>query len=497
MSSGWARALSNSPAEKLNPMTDETLLLRLRAETLRANLKRLKDHLAIPERVADLDDLETLTEQVRKFISAAEKARDAIHDKIDRGEPIKWNELMNSDPETPDSRTVRETLAALRGKLDEARNQVYSLRESIQDKRRKCFQLRETTPGKEIVNDLGKCTGPSITELERIQTLGPTANLTAEWTKLMGEVNKTDPIFADYMEVLGAAALRDTGFDERISLFADDLLLSTGGKLLALPMRRQALVTTVKKIIRVTFPDWTVWALPSSALEFWNVVGHDQVQSTLEANLRALNPEEQGLIREEHHACLGDAYATYTMGPAYAYYAVGLTLAPESQEHQYRVLGILAMLEQMDRDESEVATRYLDVRQQLLAAWNAARIQLNQPPLNFNMDGSEGDGDADSPAAGIRFLVRSLWKTLQSETTTKFSKEIWTETQPWIQFLLEDKAADINVPNGAELRHLLNAAWLARVDRGRNLSSDLDSAVKTLQRKIEKLHETRAGAKGR
>jgi hypothetical protein len=478
-------------------MTDETLLLRLRAETLRANLKRLKDHLAIPQRMADLDKLEERSEQVRKSINIAEKSMNAIRDKIDRGEEITWNEVMNQDAETPDTKTVGQTFEALRSKWDEARNQIYALRESIQDQRKKCFQLRATNPGKEIIDDLGKCTGPSIAELQRIQTLEPKANLAAEWTKYMGEVTKTDPIFTDYMEVLGAAALRDTGFDERISLFADELLRSTGGKLLALPMRRQAKIETVKKIIRVTFPDWTVWALPSSALEFWNVVGRSQVQSTLEANLRSLTQEERGLIRGEHDECMGDAYATYTMGPAYAYYAIGLILEPELQEHQCRVLGILAMLEQMDREESAVGTRYLDVRRQLITAWNAARMQFGQPPLNFDVEGSENGEASDPQTRGIRFLIRSLWRTLQSETTAKFSEEIWKETEPWVKLLLNDQASDIVVPNGAELRHLLNAAWLARVHRDRNLSSDLDAAVKKLQDKIEERRETRAAGKGR
>jgi len=40
------------------------------------------------------------------------------------------------------------------------------------------------------------------------------------------------------------------------------------------------------------------------------------------------------------------------------------------------------------------------------------------------------------------------------------------------------QSRQINVPNGAELRHLLNAAWLARTDPQRNLKIGLERGRK-------------------
>ncbi len=470
-------------------MTDESLLLRLRAETLQANLIRLKDHLATPERMEDLKKLGEMAEAARKSIGTAERARGAVREKIDRGEPISWEEKMDLGDQIEPGvlKTVARTFEEMRGDLDQARTSLLSLLRAIEQMKTKCFRVTETPVGAEIVEGLRASTKPLIAELGNIQALGnnPKA-LSSGWETLRKmAASETEPIFTDYMELLGGAALRDTGFDEKISYFADELLRSTGGKLLALPMRRQALVRTFKQIIRVNFPDWTVWALPSAALEFWNVVGRQKVEGTLEANLRNLPAEEQATIQLEHRQCLGDAYATYTMGPAYAYYAVGLLLALDSEQDQCRVRAILAMLDQMEKEESAVGARYIDVRRQLLGAWNAARGQFGQQTLNLDVDKADEADTTDPDGTGVRALVRSFWKTLEFETSAKFGAAIWTDSQPWAPLLLEDKADQINVPNGVELRHLLNAAWLARVSPDRNLRLDLNSAVKRLQDKVK------------
>src|SRR5882724_352095 len=471
-------------------MTDESLLLRLRAETLQANLTRLRDHLAIPDRMQDLQRLAATAEEALKSIRTTERARATLRDKIDRKEPIGWKEKIDLDETSPEAKTVDNTFDDMQHDLNKARTNLLTLQDTIGQMTAKCFRVTQISVGKDIIDGLRTRTQPLIAEFGNIRTLGNNPkDLASGWETLRKKTALTEPILTDYMELLGGAALRDTGFDEKISYFADELLRSTGGKLLALPMRRQELVTTIKQIIRVTFPDWTVWALPSAALEFWNVVGGQRVEETLEAYLGNLPAQERILIQPLHKMCLGDAYATYTMGPAYAYYAVGLVLAVDSEEDHYRVRAILAMLEQME--ESPVGTLYLDVRRQLLGAWNAARVQFGRPLLDLNVGNPANANNSDPDGRGVRVLISGFWKTLELETSAKFGAAIWTESQPWAKLLLEDKADQINVPNGAELRHLLNAAWLARTDPQRNLKLDLNAAVKTLQNKLKERQEAK------
>jgi hypothetical protein len=473
-------------------MTDKSLLLRLRAETLQMNLSRLKDHLATPDRMDDLKKLATTAELVRKSIGMADRARASLREKFGGGEKVAWDERLDLEERDSgaETKTVAGTFEDLRRDLDQSRDKLELLQKAIGQMKVKCFLVAENPVGSEIVDGLRDRTKPLIAELGSMQTSEEDTKLLApRWTILSNRAAAAEPIFTDYMELLGGAALRDTGFDEKISYFADELLKATGGRLLALPVRREALLKTFKQVVRVTFPDWTVWALPSSALELWNVVLHQKVGTTLEASLRTLPIEEQNSIKPEHIQCLGDAYATYTMGPAYSYYAVGLVLALNSEQDQCRLRAILTMLEQME--ESPLGTRYMDVRRQLLTAWNAARDQAGQPALNLDVDNAEEADRSDPEGMGVRALVRRFWKTLELETSSKFNAAIWNESTPWVNLLLADKADQIIVPNGVELRHLLNAAWLARVHPDRNSNLDLNAAVKKLQDKVKERREKR------
>jgi hypothetical protein len=447
-------------------MTEETMLVSLRAETLRANLSRLQEHLkSDPERFGDLKGLEDSINIGRRHVSALR------HSQLDLEDGIK---------------PQKEVFRTMNQQLDLAMDTIDAQLDTIEWMKKACFRVRTTPVGEDIQQALNTCTAPLVTELGALDR--ESADLSESWKDLRESHDpKAQQIFTDYVELLGGAALRDTGFDEGIGTLADKLL-SGGGRLLALPTRRQALVKTFERIIRVNFPDWTIWTLPSVALEFWNVVGCQNLNSTVEAGLRTLSSAEQTSIREEHKACLGDAYATYTMGPAYAYYAVGLLLDPGSDQGHYRARAIVAMLETMDRNESLAAPPYIEVRRRLLAAWNAARKQLGQPPVALDANGSAEVADPDADGTGIRTLVRSFWNTLHMTTSGPFGVAMWNQIRGWVQLLLADKAADIVVSDGegVELRHLLNAAWQARVDPERDPARDLNAAVKTLQDKFKK-----------
>jgi len=118
-------------------------------------------------------------------------------------------------------------------------------------------------------------------------------------------------------------------------------------------------------------------------------------------------------------------------------------------------------------------------------------ISSAQPQLNLRTD-DPGDADSTDPdGAGMRLLISRFWKTLESETSAKFGEAIWNESEPWVSDLLDDKADQINVPAGVELRHVLNAAWLARSDPKRDPKKNLNAAVAILQSKVSERQEKR------
>src|SRR5262249_7748888 len=139
--------------------------------------------------------------------------------------------------------------------------------------------------GKSILRELSKKAEPWISMLDDIEAgleKATTERLTERWKTFFTQANQiNEAMFAQYIEFIGGLALRDAGFDEGISRLANELLRGCCTRnpeaLLAIPTRQSAVAMTMTRIIRVTFPDWTIWALPSTALEFWHVVAKQEL----------------------------------------------------------------------------------------------------------------------------------------------------------------------------------------------------------------------------
>ena len=84
-------------------------------------------------------------------------------------------------------------------------------------------------------------------------------------------------------ELLGGVALRDTRLDDGICVLADELVtnyrVDNRGPtpILTIPARHKTTAMTLAKTVCVGFPEWTIWALPLTAHEFWYAVGRDVI----------------------------------------------------------------------------------------------------------------------------------------------------------------------------------------------------------------------------
>src|SRR5262249_23195233 len=144
---------------------------------------------------------------------------------------------------------------------------------------------------------------------------------------------------------------------------------------LALPAtRHDAVAKTLARIVRVGFPQWTIWALPFTAHAFWHVIARHDFQKVLE--------QDDEPIPERFQTCLGDAFATFTMGPAYAYAAFYLLLSPLDADasknpsgvgDDTRAQAILEMLKWMSDTDADIG--YGDVTKNLRSMWKTALAQ--------------------------------------------------------------------------------------------------------------------------
>ena len=132
-------------------------------------------------------------------------------------------------------------------------------------------------------------------------------------------------LFADYVDLLSGMVLRDTHLDDEVCAITDDFLADLASPRLVLPGRRSELPTVFKDLVKIGFPEWTIWDVPLAAHHTgtWKAV----LTLPTQPKLRELLPDRSDEVRQ----CLfADIYATRVAGPAYACAMLLLHLDPAS-----------------------------------------------------------------------------------------------------------------------------------------------------------------------
>jgi hypothetical protein len=282
------------------------------------------------------------------------------------------------------------------------------------------------------------------------------------------------------------------------------------------------LMMTGKSVFRFRFPEWTLWALPFAAHEVWHIALGEELIASLKGDIESANRPTTLLDGENTQSCLADAFATYTLGPAYAYAAIALLLDPARPADETRVCAILRALRDDAASDDEGPTEsYAMIANELRRAWDAARRQAwaSFPPV------AEQDADllaalvseelhgkqsrlfsavmdevrkkwyakqhhverqfAPAPTADIEWLVSVLRKALRRKAYPSFTIDQWHPLLGWLDgYHKLGWATAPELPDELDLRHLLNAAWLARVDRRRPIDRDITDDMMELAKKI-------------
>ena len=286
------------------------------------------------------------------------------------------------------------------------------------------------------------------------------------WLELGGSTFAQDkPIFAEYVDFLRGVALRDMGLDAGICQVADELIRrfrlvpNTNWESFTILARDQAVDKTLASIIRLPFPEWTVWALPLVAHEFGHLVSHSaDIHPFITARVA---PEWPAVAL---HGCLADAFATYAMGPSYALALILMRLNPlhafqdgdDHAAHAKRAFVVLTMLDWMSR-KSNLAP-YDAIIQKLSAEWEAALRQ-----------GSPDNALSAAQQTSLTGLVHFLGSFLDGHATVDYAITAWNSIAEWPALLAQKPAANqkpgdnIGITPDHELRDILNAAWYSRL----------------------------------
>ncbi|HXD33054.1 MAG TPA: hypothetical protein VN643_18175 [Pyrinomonadaceae bacterium] len=298
------------------------LVLKIRLESLITNLdqvRRLAD--SVTTREQETQELGYVLEQAGKMIEnlgTNVSVAQAFGIGSTEESPTKFKEY---------SEKVFSIIEELKSQMDDAKKLLDSIKDRL-------VPLGETL-GTTLQNDLKVKTGDwlrglNITRDRLNEALEGNGQQLLEnaWKEV--SVEKNQLIFSDYVDFLSGLALRDKGWDNSICQIADELISSCGNLLqsrmweaLTIPSSHGAV--TLASIIRMGFPEWNLWGLPLAAHELGLVAV--EVDNKLGAYL-ADQAGDDIQLRRQIQVCLADAFATCTMGPAYACAALLLRFDP-------------------------------------------------------------------------------------------------------------------------------------------------------------------------
>ncbi|HTG17446.1 MAG TPA: hypothetical protein VK747_19510 [Blastocatellia bacterium] len=290
---------------------------------------------------------------------------------------------------------------------------------------------------------------------------------------------------------------------------------------------REAIKKSLGRIIRLRLQEWTIWTLPCTAHEYGHViedevtalksfVGEEAIlwvkddlkaqqprdgagdQQAAEAALKLVEAAKNATVLAEQaklfenaggdqltaqfvnqalqlagkYEChiqelIADAFATYTMGPAYAYAAVLLRLNPadatgtnDEPGDARRARVIFEMLIKMNQTVAGAkvdAPPYSNIIEELEKQWEAAAIDKLEPIDNDR----------------LKILVDRIWDKFYQViySAAKYpvdsSEDGWQIALEWSQKWIDSlkQKAELPIPRVSvisKVRDVLNAAWLCR-----------------------------------
>jgi hypothetical protein len=301
----------------------------------------------------------------------------------------------------------------------------------------------------------------------------------ARYRELVGDRDQFG-VFQEYVDIAAGLSLRRTGMDEHFCAMADWLSdhwtpVVSLSYWFAIPARQDP--SAKPSIIRLEFPEWTIWAVPLFAHEFGRMLVDE-------------SPEFQQLVNElvnqipgdpqpdRIRISIADVFGTYVMGPAYACASLLLKLDPAEisqpmQEHGCDRLRAQIVLATLDKVNPGVQSNLADIIDTLRDSWTTALTQLG--PMQSDA------GEMTLVELVVNHTVAALELIEeQNDTSIKFDDGAWAEAQTQAETYFGDLVSGAGPRSqtdpavsteesafeldGVTLPEVLNAAWSRRLD---------------------------------
>ena len=439
-----------------------SLILKTRLEILGSNLRAVKDVMDLAKRRGD--EIQALKELLFGRGGIRDQTDD-VRTKIGQiGLELDVDDLKE-EPRVAESLSQLASAAARVETLTESVRACHKALDGLLSAR---VELSTRRIQEKLETSIGECQELLDRSITDETVWADEANLSA----------KSEPLFEDYVDLLRGLALRESGIERGICELADRLLdgfdrTGTQWRSLAVPSHRRSSDDTPAQIIRLAFPEWTIWALPLAAHEF----GRLRVRQESTLSGRVASDVQAGVAGEAILIdSLADAFATYTVGPAYACAAILMRLNPRPVNpggpavDDMRARMIFETLKAADRGAG-LGVSFAGVLEPLEAAWAEALAEAG----------------ATGGAGGAEDLAAFFWKWAErSYVTAKYQPQSWQKAEKLKDVLdkrmkrLTLSADDEAVMTGAlgDVRDMLNASWLFRLQSA-GASGDLSDQIAT------------------
>lgn len=326
------------------------------------------------------------------------------------------------------------------------------------------------------------------------QAIATGVALDACWDSFGKLKRKFAPIFEESLAFVEGLLARQAGIDGGLCDIADALLRDLDFQVADLGwwgttvLAKDEFFQDLVSIIRLRFPETSIWNLPVAAHEF----GHFVVQEIEEApdgryteyldRFGSLFVAESNGARSGPprylHEYYADLFATYALGPAYAYTCLLLRFDPvkadiDGDTHpraSMRAHLILTMLEQMNA-AGRPAGAWTGLIKNLRAWWQA-NLAAAKP-------------HRASPSEDMMFLLESLAEELHTRLLQRLPN---VRYNGWacanrLRAALLPGGASRSLERNTTLADVLNAAWLCRINTQNNAFDEIDAIGEEARRR--------------
>jgi hypothetical protein len=305
-----------------------------------------------------------------------------------------------------------------------------------------------------VGNDLGDYARDLLGDLDEIEakidvaTGQPAAEarelMDDAWRDYQAALTCCHEIFAEYIELMSGVLLRDAGLDEDLCRIADALIrkwpmADYSWASLSIPAEDERPAMSTAQLVRLGFPEWSIWSLPLAAREYGHIFARkrERVRTDVQEALARHVATEAELC-----SWTADVFATTVLGSAYPWAAILLRAEPSAADDQARVAVMLHTLELMSPPD--------EFYRPMARAWQTATDG------QFSL--SEGQKD----------FVRKV----KSRIRVEFRR--WQDANDLADLLRSDAEPEQIASSVADhgLANVLVAAWRVRIDRATTFAEE-------------------------